>query len=102
MEELPLMMRLVVGSIPHGGHIELFLYDWCNKGHGMCYTVCGMGHIKEPLLLIRIKHQLGPIWATFGLLIPKHYVAPFFTPFGGPSKLRPISFIEMRTYFFLV
>ena len=28
------------------------LHDWCNKGHGMCYPVCGMVHIKEPLLLI--------------------------------------------------
>ena len=26
---------------------------WCNKGCGMCYPVCGMVHIKEPLLLIR-------------------------------------------------
>ena len=28
------------------------LNDWCNKGCGMCYPVCGMVHIKEPLLLI--------------------------------------------------
>ena len=28
------------------------LNDWCNKGHGMCYPVCRMVHIKEPLLLI--------------------------------------------------
>ena len=28
------------------------LHDWCNKGSGMCYPVCGMVHIKEPLLLI--------------------------------------------------
>ena len=28
------------------------LHDWCNKGCGMCYLVCGMVHIKEPLLLI--------------------------------------------------
>ena len=27
-------------------------HDWCNKGHGICYPVCGMVHIKEPLLLI--------------------------------------------------
>ena len=27
-------------------------HDWCNKGCGMCYPVCGMVHIKEPLLLI--------------------------------------------------
>ena len=28
------------------------LHDWCSKGCGMCYPVCGMVHIKEPLLLI--------------------------------------------------
>ena len=27
------------------------LHDWCNKGRGMCYPVCGMVHIKEHLLL---------------------------------------------------
>ena len=27
-------------------------HDWCNKGCGMCYPICGMVHIKEPLLLI--------------------------------------------------
>ena len=27
------------------------LHDWCNKGRGMYYPVCGMMHIKEPLLL---------------------------------------------------
>ena len=26
--------------------------DWFNKCRGMCYPVCGMVHIKEPLLLI--------------------------------------------------
>ena len=38
------------------GPIEIFpvpvLHDWCKKGRGMRYTVCGMMHIKEPLLLI--------------------------------------------------
>ena len=51
------MVRWVLGSIPHGGLIELLfsqpvLHDRCNKGCGMCYPVCGMVHIKEPLLLI--------------------------------------------------
>ena len=32
---------------------QLVLHDWYNKGLGMCYPVCGMVHIKEPLLLIR-------------------------------------------------
>ena len=27
-------------------------HDWFHKGRGMCYPVCGMMHIKEPLLLI--------------------------------------------------
>ena len=24
------------------------LHDWCNKGRGMCYPVCGMMHKKNP------------------------------------------------------
>jgi len=28
------------------------LHNWCNKGRGMCYPVCGMAHIKHPLLPI--------------------------------------------------
>ena len=48
--------RWVVGSIPHGGPIDLVLVPYgasrlCNKGRGMCYPVCGMVHIIEPLLL---------------------------------------------------
>ena len=41
-----------------GRLIELFLvpssapHNWCNKGCGIYYPVCGMMHIKEPLLLI--------------------------------------------------
>ena len=32
-------------------------HDWYNKGRGMCYSVCGMAHIKEPLLLSeRVAH----------------------------------------------
>ena len=25
---------------------EPVLHDWCNKGRGMCYHVCGIMHIK--------------------------------------------------------
>ena len=35
------------------------LHDWCNKGRGMCYPVCGMVHIKEPLLLIGNSSPCG-------------------------------------------
>ena len=32
-------------------------HDWCNKGRDVCYPVCGMVHIKEPLLLNeRVAH----------------------------------------------
>ena len=37
------------------------LHDWCNKGRGMCYPVCGMVHIKEPLLLIGKSSLSGPL-----------------------------------------
>ena len=47
-----------------GGPIELFLVPasvphWCNKDRGMCYPVCGMVHIKEPLLLIGMSSPCG-------------------------------------------
>ena len=61
--ERSLMVRWVVGSILNGVDplsyfsFQPVLHDWCNKGGGMCYPVCGMVHIKEPLLLIdRITH----------------------------------------------
>ena len=52
------MVRWVVGSILHGVDplsyfsFQPVLHDWYNKGCGMYYPVCGMMHIKEPLLLI--------------------------------------------------
>ena len=35
------------------------LYDWCNKGCGVCYAICGMVHITEPLLLIGKSSTCG-------------------------------------------
>ena len=52
------LMVWVIGSILHGvDPLSYFSFqpvflDWCNKGHGMCYPVCVMVYIKEPLLLI--------------------------------------------------
>ena len=43
------------------------LHDWFVKGCGMCYPVCGMVHIKEPLLLIRKSSLCG------GSGFPSHY-----------------------------
>ena len=63
--ERSLMVRWVVGSIVHGVNPFSFfsfqpvLHDWCNKDRGMCYPVCGMMHIKEPLLLIEKSSLCG-------------------------------------------
>ena len=43
------------------------LHDWCNKGRGMCYPVCGMVHIKEPLLLIDKSSLRGGSGFPFSL-----------------------------------
>ena len=59
------MVRWVVGSILHGVDplsyfsFQPVLHDWCNKGCSMCYPVCGIVHIKEPLLLIGKSSPCG-------------------------------------------
>ena len=68
-----LMVRWVVGSILHGVDplsyfsFQPVLHDWCNKGRGMCYPVCGMVHIKEPLLLIDKSSPCGDSGFTLSL-----------------------------------
>ena len=66
------MVQWVVRSILHGGPIELFLvpavlYNWCNKGHDMCYPVCDMLHIKEPLLLIKRVDHVVVVGSSFAI-----------------------------------
>ena len=71
--ERSLMVRWVVGSIVHGVDplsyfsFQPVLHDWCNKGRGMCYPVCGMVHIKEPLLLIDKSSLCGGSGFPFSL-----------------------------------
>ena len=66
-------VRWVVGSILHGVNplsyfsFQPVLHDWCNKGRGMCYPVCGMVHIKEPLLLIGKSSLCGGRGFPFSL-----------------------------------
>ena len=66
-------VRWVVGSILHGVDplsyfsFQPVLHDWCNKGRGMCYPVCGMVHIKEPLLLIDKSSLCGGSGFPFSL-----------------------------------
>ena len=71
--ERSLMVRWVVGSILHGVDplsyfsFQPVLHDWCNKGRGMCYPVCGMVYIKEPLLLIDKSSLCGGSGFPFSL-----------------------------------
>ena len=66
------MVRWVVGSILNGGPIEQFLVpasapQLVYKGHGLCYRVCGMMHIIEPLLLIGKSSLCGGSGFPFSL-----------------------------------
>ena len=71
--ERSLMVRWVVGSFLHGVDplsyfsFQPVLPDWYNKGRGMCYPVCGMVHIKEPLLLIGKSSLCGGSGFPFSL-----------------------------------
>ena len=55
--ERSLMVRWVIGLILHGVDplsyfsFQPVLHDWCNKGCGMCYPVCGMLLIGKSSLL---------------------------------------------------
>ena len=67
------MVRWVVGSILHVMNplsyfsFQPVIHDWCNEGRGMCYPVCVMVHIKEPLLLIVKSSLFGDSGLTFSL-----------------------------------
>ena len=54
------------------------LHDRSNKGHGMCYPVCGMAPIKDPLLLIRKNSPLsgGSEFPLSLWLFPYHFLMP--------------------------
>ena len=61
------------------------LHNWCNKGHGVCYPVCGMMHIKEPLLLIKKSSPCsGGSRFPFSLSEWSFTICP--TPYNGKIK----------------
>ena len=42
------------------GSFQPVLYNWGTKSCGICYHVCAMVHIKEPLLLLeRVDHVVA-------------------------------------------
>ena len=62
------MVRWVVGSV------QPVLHDLYNKGCRMCYPVCGIMHIKEPLLLIGKSIPCGG--SRFPLaILPQSYIS---------------------------
>ena len=93
------MVRWVVGSILHGVDplsyfsFQPVLHDWCNKVHGMWYSVCGMMHIKEPLLLIGKSSLCGS--SRFPLKLSEWSIAPWAnaltTELHEGSMRRPIA-----------
>ena len=80
------MVRRVAGSILHGvDQLSYFsfqpvLYDWSNKGRGMCNLVCGMMHIKESLLLIGKSSPCGG--SGFLLSLSEWSFTIYLTPYN--------------------
>ena len=84
------MVRFFVGLMLHGvdplGYFTFqpVLHDWCNKGHGMCYPVCGIVHIKEPLMLIGKCSPCGS--SRFPLSLSKWSFTIYPTPYNRKIK----------------
>ena len=83
----PLSCSSVVRAFVHGamGHridptLNYFSY-WCNKHCGMCYPVCGMMHIKEPLLLIGKSSPCGG--SGFSISLSEWYFTICLTPYNS-------------------
>ena len=105
------MVQWVVGSILHGVDplsyfsFQPVIHDWCNEGRGMCYPVCGMMHIKEPLLLIRKSNLCGG--SGFPLSLSEWsftiYPTPYNCTFNEESSffcvLIYLDFVRGKYYF---
>ena len=84
--ERSLMVRWVIRLILHGVDplsyfsFQPVLHDWCNKGCGMCYPVCGMVHIKEHLLLIDKSSLCGS--SGFPLSLSEWSLTICLTPYN--------------------
>ena len=61
------------------------LHNWCNKGSGVCYPVCGMVHIKESLLLIRKNGPYVISGFPSAIWVVLYYM---FTPYNREKQLQ--------------
>ena len=59
---------------------QTVLHDWCNKGHGICYPICEMMHIKEILLLIGKSSPCGD--SGFPLSLSEWSFTIYLTPYN--------------------
>ena len=75
------------------------LHDWCNKGRGMCYPVCGIVHIKEPLLLIG-KSYCSPCGSSgFPLSLSKWSFTICPTPYN--RKIKCVEYVVKQNISFI-
>ena len=102
----------MVRAFAHGAmcyfSFQPVLHDWCNKGHGMCYPVCGMVHIKEPLLLIGKRSPCGG--SRFPLSLSKWSFTICLTPYNRKynvssaslNKTFPSSKFNTEFFYFVI
>ena len=69
--------------------LQPVLHNWCNKACGMCYSVCGMMHIKEPLLLIDKSSLCGISGFHWLIIVIAHGAmgCRIDPSWGGPIEL---------------
>ena len=70
------------------------LHDWCNKGRGMYYPVCGMTHTKDPLLLIGKSSLCG----GFPLSLSEWSFTISLTPYNRKYNVLSASLNETYTF----
>ena len=73
------------------------LCDWCSICCGMCYPVCGMMHIKEPLLLIGKSSPCGG--GGFPLSLSEWYFTICLT-YNCKQNVLSVSLNETFPFFF--
>ena len=73
------------------------LHDWCNKGCGMCYPVCGMMHIfYMHHLTDRIAHTMAIVTPVVEHWLEREivqWVHPMKDRSDDPRTLLPQSYI---------
>ena len=65
------------------------LHDWCNKGRGMYYSVYGMMHIKESLLIIGKSILCGG--SGFPLSLSEWSFTICLTPYNRKKNVLSVS-----------